>query len=64
MTPYLEACFLGGGRIGLFCNRNLRKRSGLRLRHEPESTESDIFLHTADSARYPQRPGIRDLRTA
>lgn len=67
MTPYLEACFGGGGRIGLFCNRNFaRKPSGVQITSTgPESTGPDTFLsYPADSAGYRQRPGIRDLRTS
>jgi hypothetical protein len=52
MTPYLEACFGGGGRIGLFVKGTSRESDWeCDYEHEPESTGSGIFLsYPADSA--------------
>ena len=56
MTPYLEACFGGGGRIGLFVtgtSESIRRDSDWECdyEHEPESTGSGSFLsYPADSA--------------
>ena len=52
MTPYLEACFGGGGRIGLFVTRTSRESDReYDYEHEPESTGFGTFLsYPADSA--------------
>jgi hypothetical protein len=50
MTPYLEACFGGGGRIGFFVTGTPRE-SDWEYEHESESMGFGTFLsYPADSA--------------
>ena len=63
MTPYLEACFGGGGRIGFFVtdtSESIRRESDWECdyEHEPESTGSGT---PAPAGSYPADSALADL---
>ena len=69
MTPYLEACFGGGGRIGVIVtgiSKSIRGESDWECdyEHEPESTGSGTFLSYPAGSALADVSSLSDLTPA